>query len=64
MTRVPDAVYEEGWGSPDACALPAEAVLLDAPGVVVVRQVVLEAPRVEPELGRVEHQVSSSPSSP
>ena len=54
---VPDAVYEEGRGSPDSGTLPTEAILLDAPGVVVVRQILLEPPQVEPELGRVAHEI-------
>jgi hypothetical protein len=37
--------------------IPAETILLDTPGVVVVRQILLESLQVEPELGRVAHQV-------
>src|SRR5918994_624921 len=38
-------------------AIPAEAILLNAPGMVIVRQIFLEAPQVEPELGSVAHKV-------
>ena len=36
--------------------MPAEAILLNAPGVIVVRQILLKPSQVEPELGCVAHQ--------
>src|SRR5215207_438220 len=37
--------------------MPAEAILLNAPGVVVVRQILLKPSQVEPQLCCVAHQV-------
>ena len=46
-----------GYPSDELDAIPAEAILLNAPGVVIVRQILLEPPQVEPHLGCVAHQI-------